>query len=124
MADIVVTVPKSFQYKGLKGLAAWVSEGDPAGEEWSGTEWGFFMRGNPPTRISPGERVYVVCENKLRGYSPLIRIHNFGSNQYALIRRGDAVAVTLEDPIKGFQGYRYRWWDRKDEIDFPDWMTP
>jgi len=80
MADIVVTVPKSFQYKGLKGLAAWVSEGDPAGEEWSGTEWGFFMRGNPPTRISPGERVYVVCENKLRGYSPLIRIHNFGSN--------------------------------------------
>ena len=114
--DVVVTVPKSF------GLERWASEGDAVGEEYTGEEWGFFMGGSPP-RMTPGDRVYIVCEGKLRGYAPLVRIERTGRG-YALVRRGDAVAVTLAAPVRGFQGYRYRWWDRAEEIPFPKWREP
>ncbi len=30
----------------------------------------------------------------------------------------------LEEPIKGFRGFRYRWWKREDEQPFPEWRTP
>jgi hypothetical protein len=116
MADVVVTVPKSF------GLDNWIAEGDPAGAPWSGEEWGFFMGGNLP-RIEPGERVYIVYNAQLRGYAPLVRVRTTDRG-FALVRRGDAVAVTILEPIPGFRGIRYRWWDRVDEYPFPDWQTP
>ena len=73
--DVVVTLPKSF------GLSAWIEEGDPAGTaEWSGTEWGWFMGGKPPRTLVPSERVYVVYNGRLRGYSPLIRIDPVSSS--------------------------------------------
>ena len=120
MTDVVVTLPKSF------GLSAWIGEGDPAGAaEWSGQEWGWFMGGRPPKTLLPGERVYVVYNGKLRGYSPLVRIESVYEGQgFALVRAGDAVAVTIPQSIKGFQGYRYRWWDRSAEVPFPDWTKP
>jgi len=31
-------------------------------------------------------------------------------------------AVRIEEPIRGFRGFRYRWWDREVEKPFPDWM--
>jgi len=140
MADVVVTVPKDFRYAGKNGLAGWIAEGDTAGEPWSKTEWYFTLGGQPP-RISKGERVYIVCEGKLRGYAPLIRIavwnnedelwEGFGDREdcsprrrvgaFALVRGGRAVAVTLDEPVRGFQGYRYRWWEYKDEKPFPNW---
>lgn len=124
MADVVVTLPKSF------GLKAWIAEGDPAGTEWSKTEWGWFMGGNPPKKLEPGDRVYVVYDGHLIGYAPLLYIeddpHGFDSDlQYnkgfALVRGGGAVAVTIDQHIKGFQGFRYRWWDRSQERPFPEW---
>lgn len=121
MSDVVVTVPKNFHYAGLVGLAAWISEGDPAGELWSGQEWDFYLGGNLPN-IEPGERVYVVCEGKLRGYAPLVRIDCYQGRSYSLVRRGGAVAVTLAEPVRGFQGFRYRWWKYEDEIPFPEWQ--
>jgi hypothetical protein len=30
--------------------------------------------------------------------------------------------VTIADPIRGFQGWRNRWWDRADELPFPNWQ--
>lgn len=126
MADIVVTVPKTFTHPcapGKRGLAAWIAEGDPAGSRWSGIEWEFATGGFRP-QIEPGERVYVVCENKLRGYSPLIRLEAEGAYRWLLIRGGGAVAVTIPDTIRGFRGWRYRWWNRSCEIVFPDWATP
>lgn len=124
--DIVVTLPKSF------GLRRWIDEGDPAGRAWSGTEWGWFMGGNPPKKLNPRDRVYVVYSGHLIGYSPLLRIeddpHGFDTNVeqafrggFALVRGGDAVPVTIDEKIRGFQGYRYRWWDRKDERPYPEW---
>lgn len=127
MADLVVTLPKRF------GLKKWIAEGDPAGTPYTGTEWGWFMGGNPPKRIEAGERVYVVYSGHLIGYSPLLWIEpnpsgftaNVGSypNEFALVRGGNAVAVTIDEQIKGFQGYRYCWWPRSIEKPFPDWRN-
>lgn len=135
MSDVVVTVPKNFRYRGKTGLAAWISEGDPAGTKWSGEEWHFYL-GSIRPKIEPGDRVYVVCDGRLRGYSPLVRVDECldpsrysrssasgYASRYALVRHGDAVAVAIPDPIPGFRGFRYRWWDREIEIPFPDWRT-
>lgn len=120
MPDVVVTVPQSF------GLERWIAEGDPAGALWSGQEWDFYLGSQAPA-ISPGERVYVVYKNKLRGYAPLVRISLYGRTGgfgCSLVRRGDAVAVTINQPIRGFRGFRYRWWDRALERPFPEWQVP
>ena len=52
---------------------------------------------------------------------------------FALVRAGGAVACTIcqgpDDgagspvPVKGFQGVRYRWWDRAVEGPFHEWQT-
>lgn len=115
--DIVVTVPQSF------GLDTWIDEGDPAGAEWSGEEWHYYLGGNPPD-IKPGARVYVVYKGTLRGYSPLVRIDRFPDGRYGLVRHGNAVAVTIPEYIPGFRGFRYRWWLRDLEVPFPDWQNP
>lgn len=61
-----------------------------------------------------------VCEDRLRGYAPLVGLKWNGSRG-SFIRGGGAVAVTLPDKVRGFQGWRYRWWDYKEEVPFPDW---
>jgi hypothetical protein len=115
--DVVVTVPKSF------GLKKWIAEGDPAGSEWSGEEWHFYLSGYPPN-ITPGQRVYVVYNGALRGYAPLVCIDYFEGKRYALVRHGSAVAVTIPEYIVGFRGFRYRWWSYLQERPFPDWQNP
>lgn len=113
--DIIVTLPQSF------GLKAWIDEGsDLPGNPWSGEEWHWYSGGVIPN-IKSGERVYVVYKGKLRGYSPLVRIERY-KNSYALVRHNDAVAVTIDQRIPGFRGFRYRFWDYSDEKPFSDWM--
>ena len=116
MTDVVVTVPKSF------GLDRWIAEGDAAGSPETGEEWAFFLGCGAP-RIAPGERVYIVYNGKLRGYAPLVRVARTG-NGCALVRRGGAVAVTIDRPIPGFRGFRYRDWGYTEERPFQGWETP
>lgn len=111
MADCVVTVPKRLWDE-------WIAEGDLPGED-DGGEYVFWIGGPLPT-IAPGERVYIVAHGKLRGYAPLTR----AVPGYGLVRGGGAVACTIDEPIRGFQGWRYRHWNREDEKPFPDWRTP
>ena len=119
MADVVVTVPKNFTHPaapGKRGLAAWLAEGDAPGEPESGTNWIFSTWGFKPN-IERGERVYVVCEGRLVGYAPLVELYagdDYGEIEF--LRRGGAVACTIAAPITGFRGWRYRWWDRNEEI--------
>ena len=114
MPDIVVTVPKWF-------WPQWISEGDAAGEPATGEEWGFSV-GFRPDAVT-GDRCYVVAHGKLRGYAPLTRLH-FDGAKWHICREAGAVAVTVPEPIKGFQGFRYRWWDQSIETPFPDWKKP
>jgi hypothetical protein len=125
--DVVVTVPKNFSYGGLRGLAAWCAEGDCAGEaQDSGEMWDYTTWGTRP-KIKPGERVYVVCEARLRGYAPLVELdfdeRRPGQGYVTFLRQNGAVAVTIPTRITGFRGWAYRWWDREQEVPFPNWRT-
>lgn len=113
---MVVTVPKSF------GLDQWIAEGDAAGTPESGESWAFYLGGNIP-KMAVGDRVYVTYNGRLRGYAPLVGIERDG-NRFALIRKGGAVAVTIDEQINGFRGWRYRWWSYTDERPFPTWQDP
>lgn len=113
--DMVVTCPKDFYTR-------WIAEGDAAGEPYTGEEWGWFMGGRHRPAIIPGDRLYVVAWGQLRGYAPVTRLAQTDRG-FAICRRGGAVAVTIEQPIKGFQGWRYRWWDLELERPFADWKT-
>jgi hypothetical protein len=37
------------------------------------------------------------------------------------VRKGNAVACTIDEPIPGFRGLRKRWWSRDIEKPFPNW---
>jgi hypothetical protein len=118
--DVVVTVPKGI-------WEDWLDEGDLPGDPETGEEWGFSTWGTKPD-ISPGERVYVVAHGRIRGYAPLSRLEwepvRGALGRLALGRKGGAVAVTIPETVRGFRGWRARWWDRALEIPFPEWKTP
>jgi hypothetical protein len=123
MSDVVVTIPKDFWNE-------WIAEGDLPGEPWSGRVYDYYQGSSGPEHhvrlpnIKPGERVYVVAHNALRGYAPLVRIDKPHGCMFSLVRHGGAVPVTICETIRGFRGWRYRWWDRNAEIPFPDWRKP
>lgn len=117
MVDLVGTCPKGFWEE-------WIAEGDPAGAPESGEEWGWFTEHSYRSLIRPGslitiERFYVVAHGKLRGWAPVT-----GMWGGAIVRKGGAVACTIDEPIPGFRGLRKRWWDRAIERPFPEWRTP
>jgi hypothetical protein len=77
--------------------------------------------------ILPGERVYIVAHGKLRGYAPLVGMEatcKLRPGRACLMREGGAVAVTIPEPIVGFMGWRYRFWERNIEVPFPSWRNP
>lgn len=151
MSDLVVTVPRNL-------WSEWIAEGDAVGEPESGEEWGFFLgQARPP--INPGERLYIVAHDRVRGYAPVTRVAFFvdscgwcwesvspdcelcvlhrqdhtdrprlrngklAPGRWAIGREGGAVAVTIDAHVRGFQGWRKRWWSRDDERPFPTWKT-
>jgi hypothetical protein len=128
VSDVVVTVPKRL-------WSAWLEEGDlPRADgptEWLGKyEYGFtFAPGVPRPKCFREDRVYVVAHGLLRGYAPLWYIDDIGerfggrAGSFALVRRGGAVACTISEPVRGFQSWRYRWWEREVEVSFPNWKT-
>lgn len=114
MSDLVVTVPKGMWFD-------WIDEGDAAGESPTGEEWGFYLGGARPD-IQRGDRLYIVAHGRVRGYAPVTRSVRYGS-QWVICREAGAVAMTIPEPVKGFQGWRRRWWERTVEIPFPAWKT-
>jgi hypothetical protein len=122
MTDLVVTVARA-------GWPAWLAEGDLAGEPagWSiPREWGFHVYvkdgANPRPPIEPGERLYIVAHNHVRGYSIVSDLRAIRGG-WTIYRRHDCKAVTIAAPAQGFQGWKRRWWERAEEIPFPDWQT-
>lgn len=121
MPDVCITVPKA-------SWADWLAEGDLAGwNEPAKFRSHYWIAHQPLPEIAVGERVYVVAHGRLRGYAPLVGIETVCSlrpERACLMREGGAVAVTIAEPIRGFMGWRYRFWDREIEITFPDWKQP
>lgn len=114
MSDLVVTVPKQL-------WAEWILEGDAVGEPETGESWGYFL-GGPRPDIRPGERLYVVAWGLLRGYAPVTAVKRI-DGRWAICRRGGAVAVTIDEQVPGFRGWRRRFWERYAERPFQDWKT-
>ena len=118
--DVVVTCPKNRWNE-------WLAEGDLPGDKFVGDPfddgYGFSIGRNRPS-IEPGERVYVVAHGKLRGYAPLVQVYQSDEGRFYLIRAGGAVACTIDEPITSFMGWRYRWWDVKNEEAFEGWKVP
>jgi hypothetical protein len=112
--NLVVTVPKWF-------WPEWIAEGDAVGEPCTGEEWGFFLGGNKPS-IGPGDRLYIVAHGLLRGFAPVTALKET-ERGWAICRQGGAVAVTIDEPIPGFRGFRKVWWPEEMEKPFPDWKT-
>lgn len=117
MVDLVGTCPKGFWNE-------WIAEGDAAGDGPTGTEWGWWTRDRKALLISPGDRFYVVAHDRLRGWATVTRLQNEGHGTFVICREGGAVSCTLLDPVPGFRGLRKRWWDRADELPFPNWKNP
>lgn len=118
MVDLVGTCPKDFWRE-------WIAEGDAAGEPESGEEWGWWTEHSLITKIQPGDRFYVVAHGKLRGWSPVTRVHRpLMRAGGAICRKGNGVACTIGEAIPGFRGLRVRWWHRDAETSFPEWRTP
>ena len=116
--DVVVTVPKRL-------WAEWIAEGDLPGDPPTGREYIYYSDAAVRAEVFSGDRVYIVAYGKLRGYSLLVRKAGPpGELRWGLVRAGGAAAVTIDEPVRGFQGFRYRWWDRAIERPFPGWRMP
>lgn len=118
MTDLVVTVPRDI-------WTDWIDEGDAAGEPESGEQWGFFLGRcgvHPKPPIEPGERLYIVSHDRVRGYAPVNKVMAY-EGRWAIGRKGGALAVTIGALVPGFRGFRKRWWSYDDEQPFPEWKT-
>jgi hypothetical protein len=103
---------------------SWLAEGDLPGAD-DGWESHWMFAGAPP-EIRPGDRVYIVAYERLRGYAPFQYVEErcaLDRSRRCLVRWAGAEAVTIAEPIRGFQGWRYRWWERAAERPYPNWMT-
>ena len=120
--DLVGTCPKTFWKE-------WLEEGDCAREPETGHYYAWWSRhhlAHALARIydhAETYRFYVVAHGKLRGYA-IVEGYDIKDGAIKIIRKGQAVAVTIPEPIPGFRGLRKRWWDRADEIPFPGWKKP
>lgn len=112
--DLVGTCPKDFWRE-------WIAEGDPAGTDWSGEEWGWYTRHRLAAEIKSGERFYVVAWGRLRGWAPVTAVRRDAGGGWIICRKGNATACTIDKPIPGFRGLEKRWWSYEDERPFPDW---
>ncbi len=124
MSDLVGTCPKDFWKQ-------WIAEGDAASDmtgivypSITGEDWHWYTKHSLARTIHFGDRFYVVCHGKLRGWAPVVRVDNLGQEGFGIVRRGEAVACTIPEAIPGFRGLRVRWWKREAEQAFPNWRQP
>jgi hypothetical protein len=103
--DLVGTCPRGFWRE-------WIAEGDAAGSPETGEEYAWWTRSRVVLKLQSGDRFYVVANGKLRGWAPVVRvIYDPETDEFGVCRKGGAVACTIPEKIKGFQGVRKRWWD-------------
>jgi hypothetical protein len=108
--DIVVTIPKS-EYKNDDKETEFLNSNPDAYQFWT------FKR--LPTRLHVGDRIYFVKNNKIESSMRVIRIPENSREICETIGRvwegkfvyiNDLRYENLDFKVKGFQGFRYRWW--------------
>lgn len=118
-ADLVVTVPRGLWLK-------WLEEGDLPGEPWTEQTSHFWISSiRMPYYATPGSRVYVVAWGRVRGYAPLVQMESrciLRPERGCLVRQGGAVACTIPEEVRGFQNWRYAWFEPSEVVPFPDWQ--
>ena len=115
--DLVGTCP-------MKEWEEWIAEGDAAGTPETGVEYSWYTRDRQAAKMSPGDRFYVVAHGRLRGYAPVVEVETwYDGKSFAIVRKGNAVACTIDAPCPGFRGLRRPWWRREDEKPFTDWRA-
>jgi hypothetical protein len=150
VADLVVTVPKHFWADWIdEGDAVgeptsntewgfFLGSGKPAivpGERLYIVAHGLVRGYAPVTRLAffpepcslhiedePGcERCHIFRDENDYPSQPKLKNGTRIPGRWAIGRRGGAVAMTIPQDVKGFQGWRKRWWDRSAEKPFPMW---
>jgi hypothetical protein len=77
----------------------------------------------PPAAVAADRsRLHIVSAGILRGFAPIRRVDQVSDRCWTLGRDGfSAEAVAIMQEIRSFRGWRYRWWDRDQEVPFDDW---
>jgi|GEM_PF-1564329 len=110
--DIVVTIPKS-EYKN-DDLETECFENNQYSIQW-------WSMGKTPKKIKIGDRVYFVKNNKVESSMMVVDIE-LGSNRYCEVTHrfwdkgcniimNDLRYENFDFEVRGFQGYRYKWWE-------------
>lgn len=108
--DIVVTIPKS-EYKNDNLETEYLKNNPDAYQFWT------FKRF--PTKLKVGDRVYFVKNNKIESSMRIIRIPEYTQEVCEVTGRvwegkfvylNDLKKENINISVKGFQGFRYRWW--------------
>lgn len=108
MTDIVVTVPR-------KHWEAWLTL-----RTAPGTMRSFHIYGERPP-ANWDDLIYVLAHRRIRCVLTIERV--------TPLRGGHFIQAVMLKPVSapgaepGFKGWRRRWWDQRDEKDFPDWKT-
>ncbi len=110
--DIVVTIPKR-EYNN-DDLETKFLEDNPDAIQW-------WSMGRTPKKVKIGDRIYFVKNKKIDSSMKIINIE-LGSNKYCEVThrtwdKGCNIIIddlrdeTFDFEVKGFQGFRYKWWN-------------
>lgn len=109
--DIVVTIPKS-EYKNDDLETEYLNNNSDAFQFWT------FKRF--PKNLNVGDRIYFVKNNKIESSMRVIRIPDYVQEVCEVTGRtwegkfvymNDLRYENLPFEVKGFQGFRYKWWE-------------
>lgn len=114
--DIVVTIPKK-EYKNDEIETKWFTKNVDSYQFWT--------LSRTPQRLEVGDRVYFVKNNKIESSMKVFQIEHaepckmitegcyVTGRQWkgkCIIYMTDLQYENLDIKIKGFQGFRYKWW--------------
>lgn len=116
IGDIVVTIPKS-EYENFELEKKDLLENDLQA---------FWTLSKCPRRSKIGDKIYFVKDNKISYCMTVVdtkfnseaQCHTTGRNwkgKFQLILDNFEELDNKIDNVRGFQGFRYRWWEDKDE---------
>jgi hypothetical protein len=109
--DIVVTIPKSeYENDDLENKKI-IEDG----------HFAFWMLNRKPSNLKVGDRVYFIKNNRINSSMRIIDIEkdvseicettNRAWNGKVELMMNDLRFENLSIEVKGFQGFRYKWWE-------------